>query len=374
MKAVIDFLSSVYETFGRIITSTLFWKISLVIFIIVFVFVFYRKRKLHALSRLEYSRVFSSDGVFASESFEFTEILHNTTFFPLFKVKMEFFMPGGFTVDEVKCLEHTKVTSVFHIPPKSSVKKTHIVCANKRGSYNLETASICYAKNEFTFSIPFNIKVYPNCCGLESSMPPDMFRIGDSISKRKCIEDPFFISNIRPYRYGDPFSSVNFKASARSFSGGYRQLMCNTFDTSRDFDSMIIVNLTEYSNKISSFENEECLEKSLGYCCYLFSEILNQGGRVGFACNCQIGSKSHIYIPCSSGDIHVKNILDSIAEISYYGRHDCSINSILEKFSAEAPKNVDLYFITPEIDHKLSNNIEKIEYGGNHVCIIVLDN
>ena len=358
------------DILSRILTSKLFW-VALALFLIWRLSVaIYRHLKLGALEQLEYDRAFSADGVFAGDSFNLTETIHNPTLFPLLAVNIEFFVPNGFTVDDVVCKEYTRVTSIFHIPPHATVTKTHTVRADLRGHYHLETAAINYRKHEFLFPTSLAIRVYPNYSTVRADIIPDLYRTGDSISQNKYIEDPFFISAIRPYQSGDPMRSINFKASVRSFSGGIRQLMANSYDSSRNFDSMIFLDLFNYADA-GEYEKVR-FETGLCYSCYLLSETLQNGGSVGFASNCAAGLDPYVYIPCSTGNIHTKNILNCLSEISYYNKREYSISSLLERFASNSGRSVDIYLITPTIDLKTAETLHRLESMGRNVCVIPL--
>lgn len=356
----------------RILSSPWFWLLLAAALLCLLVVRWYRRCKVRALEQLEYTRAFSTDGVFAGEYFTFTEILHNTTMFPLFSVKMDFFVPSGFTIDDVVCSEYTKISSLFHIPPHASVKKTHRIRADVRGHYQLETATICYRNTEILFSAPFELYVFPSHGDIRVEMPPDLYHAGDSISRRKYMEDPFFLSAIRPYQLGDPLRSINFKASIRSYSGGFRQLMSNSFDSSRNFDSMILLDLFDYAGNSTVANSKEQLERGLRYACFLVLEAGRQGGSVGFASNCTLGSQAYVHIPCGIGDSHIGSLLKCFAEINGYARRDYSIHSLLTQCASRLPGSTDLYLITPIIDTKTAELIRQLERMGRNVCFISL--
>ena len=369
-----EIVLSIANFLSIILTSLWFWIFIAFVILWRILTVWYRRCKLKALERVVYSRSFSSDGVFAGETFEFTETISNPSLFPLFSVKMEYYMPSGFTVDGIICKEYTKMTSIFHIPPRASVKKTHSITANERGHAKLETASIRYRNTEFSFSVPYNIYVYPNYSAIKNDLPPDIYRAGDNISHQKNIEDPFFLSCIRPYQAGDSMRTINFKASVRSFSGGVRQLMCNSFDSSRNFNSLIILDMFNYSTEDEVlYDNRSQLEIGLCYACYLLLETVRQGGRVGYASNCTSGGDQFISIPCGFGDLHIKNILNCFATTNYYSRRDFSINSLILHCLKTLPPDTDIYLITPFTDSKTADTIHRIESKGVNVCIIKLN-
>ena len=355
---------------SRLLSSLWFWMILLIVAVWRFLVFVYRRLKLKALDRVIYSRSFSTDGIFVGETLELIETIRNPSWFPLFGVKMEFFMPSGLTVDDIKCKEYTKLTSIFNIPPYSTVKKTHTVKADRRDHYKLFSTNIKYRAFEYTFESPIDFYAYPNRYDADASFSPYIYRAGDAISNRKYIEDPFFISGIRSYRVGDPMRSINFKASVRSFSGGVRRLMCNDYDSSRNYDSMIFLDLTSHSEV--SMDGSEQIELGLRYACYLFCEAIKNGGNVGFSTNCTIGTSRYVHIPCGSSDLHTKRILEQFSEISPYAKRDYSMPAILQKLSPQLPKGTDIYLITPFVDDKTADILHTLQRMGRNVQVIPL--
>ena len=365
-----EFFIRLADFVGRIVTSLWFWIAVLVAGLAWLLVSLYRRAKLRALDQVAYSRRFSTDGIFVGETLELTETIRNLSWFPLFRVRVEFFVPGGLTIDEIECKKHTKVTSFFHIPPYATVQKAHTVRADKREHYRLYTSSIRYRTTEYTLDSPIDFYAYPNQYDADAGFAPDIYHAGETVASRKYIEDPFFLSGIRAYRPGDPMRAINFKASARGFSGGVRQLMSNDYDSSRNYNSMILLDLTSYPDAVIG--EEEQVEIGLRYACYLFSEALKNGGNVGFATNCATGNARYVYIPCGSGTVHTKSILEQFAEISMNEKRDYSVNIILQTVAPELARGTDVYLITPFVDDKMAGLLHSLRRVGQNVEVILL--
>ncbi len=355
---------------GRIVQSPAFWIAVLVAIVIGLLVILYRRAKLHALDQVGYNRYFSTDGVFVGETLELIETIRNPGWFPLFRVRVEFFVPGGLTVDGIECSKHTNVSSIFYIPPYATVKKVHTVRADKREHFHMFSSFIRYRSTEYTFDAPIDFYAYPNQYDASASFAPDVYHAGEAIASRKYIEDPFFLSGIRDYRPGDPMRAINFKASARGFQGGVRRLMSNDYDSSRNYNSMILLDLSVYSE--ADMREEEQIEIGLRYACYLFCEALKNGGNVGFATNCAVGNARYIHVPCGSGTAHTKQILERFAEISINAKRDYSINVILQTIAPELARGTDIYLITPHVDDKMAGLIHALRHAGKTVEIILL--
>lgn len=365
------FLSSLSNFFVYLLFASWFWWCLAVAVGILILVLGYRALKLWALGKLQYDRSFSADGIFVGETIDLTENVKNSVWFPLLSVQVEFFVPSGVTIDGLKCTEYTKVTSIFSIPPFSSVSKKHTVIADRRDHYRLNTASILYRKNEFLFSDALDFYAYPDVYHTKLLLPSELYESGNALAEKKQIEDLFFFSGIRPYQKGDPMRAINFKASVRSFGGGLRQLLCNQYDSSRNCDSMVFLNLSSSSE--SALKEEETMEIGLRYACFLFREALKHAGRYGFAANCSRGSFQYISIPCGSGELHTKQVLEAFSEITWYARRDYSMNAIFQKILPTLSPSTDIFLITLDVDDELAKSIHYAETMGYSVGIIPLE-
>ncbi len=368
---MIEVMERVLDIGEAVLGNPTFWiVVASVVGLIVLVIV-YRKLKLRALGQLQYARYFSTDGIFAGESLELVEIARNPTLFPLFFVEIDFFVPAGLNVDGIDCTKLTKSTGIFHIPPRSTVKRTHTVSSNRRDYYKLQNVTVNYRNNEFVFDEPIELYVYPDKYYADSALAEKIKLTGDAIAKRRMVEDPFYFSGIRQYREGDSMRRINFKASLRSYSGGERQLMCNFYETTQNPDSMIYLDLSESGN-VDNFEAyKENLERGLRCACHLFCQACLGGGRVGFVANCATHTDKYVQIDLGSGNLHTKKLLECFAQISPYARRDHSIYSLLGG-AATLPAGTDIYFITPMIDNKTAELIRSLERVGKQVNVIKL--
>lgn len=365
-----DIFFTLFDFFGRLLMSVPFWIVLAILLVIGILVLWYRKMKLRALSYLEYSRSFSTDGIFVGDTLEFTEYLHNATAFPLLFVNMDFFVPEGLTVDGLVCKQYVKLTSVFHIPPYATLCKKHTVRADRRARFSLESAAVIYRNNEFTFSAPISFYAYPTPADASALAEEPLFRAGEQIAGKKTVDDPFFISGIRPYQMGDPMKHINYRASVRTFSGGVRQLMCNSYDSSRNFDIMIVLDMHEGGEDTSGLSLEEKIEMGLRCACYLMCEAVRGGGNVGFAANLSPNSDKFVLIPCGSGEEHRKKILECFASLSTMGRRDYSIDALLRHCEPRIPRDADIFLITSFVDAKLAATLRALESTGR--CVSTL--
>jgi len=130
------------------------------------------------------------------------------------------------------------------------------------------------------------------------------------------------------------------------------------------------LDLTAYPD--ASIGEEEQIEVGLRYACYLFGEALKNGGNVGFAANCTSGNVRYLYIPCGSGTLHTKSILEQFAKISTNEKRDYSTNVILQTIAPELARGTDIYLITPFVDDKMAGLLHSLRRVGRNVEVILL--
>ena len=163
---------------------------------------------------------------------------------------------------------------------------------------------------------------------------------------------------------------INFRASVRTFSGGMRQLMCNSYDSSRNFDIMIILDMNEGGEDESRLSLEEKLESGLNCACYLFAESVRNGGNVGFAANLSANADRYVFLPCGSGEEHRKRILECFASLTTLGRRDYSVDALIKLCEPRIPREADVCLITSSVDAKLSATLGSLESTGRCVSTI----
>ena len=165
---------------------------------------------------------------------------------------------------------------------------------------------------------------------------------------------------------------INYKASVRSFSGGQRQLMSNFYDSSRSYDTMIYLDLTDYTAADAFEECQRILENGLRCACHLFCQAQTYGGKVGFAANCRTDEGQFVKIPCETGHAHAKRILECFAQITVYAKNDYSIHSLMRD-AFTLPEETDIYLITSHVTDKNAELIRNLRRRGISVTVVRLE-
>jgi uncharacterized protein (DUF58 family) len=371
-----DVITKAAEILVRILFSA-FTAVAVLLAILAFLlWRLYLRLKSRALEQVEYSRSFSSEGVFCGGEIQMTEEIHNPTWFPLLFVEVSFFAPDGLCFDGVERQGYQRLRSVFQLPPYSKAVRVHSVRGLRRDRYHMEAAQIVWRDNAYEFAVPLSLSVYPASFEAPLDILPESQRLGDRLAANRYVEDPYFTSGLREYRRGDPMRSIHFKASARTFSGGRLQLMSRRCDSSRNFDAMVLLDLTPYPEVCSTLAHNRALtENGLRIACYLLRETVRNGGRFGFAANIESLKYSvnnpFIFIPCATGNLHMKDVLETFAAIPVYRTaRDYSFPALLQAHRDLIPRDMDVYLLSAGVDHGQSRLMREMERAGNTVTLV----
>ena len=320
------------------------------------------------ISKLRYERYFSDTGVFEADHAELYEKITNPTPFPLLMVDVEAYVYGELELEGYTGLvsgDMQYFISRFNLPPRKTVVRRRRITAKKRGVYELGTASVVVGGEPVYFESHAKLYVYPRFVSVKAQTLPKNALTGDTRSARRLLTDPFSISGIRDMAPGDPFNSINFKATART--GGQRIKV-----NERDFCSgrifMIFLNLQQPAEPIPGPRFEQLMEAALSYSASLVRSALRTGYRVGFAANCGGEGVSPIcFLPSSRQDT-LQSILEEMAAARLF---DCamSFSALLSKLLPSV-KDADVFMITASLLPEYDAAIKQYKRKNNSVTVM----
>ncbi len=327
------------------------------------------------IQKLQYSREFSEKGVYESEYVYLIETIHNRSFMPVFFVNVEAFIYNGleldgYKIDRKKSMQY--FSSRFHLLPFMKIRRRHLIKCAKRGYYALETADIYYNRKVRYMSAPAEIYVYPKVLPLGSTITPTSNLQGDSITSRRMIFDPFSLNGIRSYIFGDPFNSINFKATARSGSVGTAGIKVNQRDFCSSRNLLVYLNFqVDVTFPVPTVEYERMMELGLSYASAIIREASYNGYRAGFAANCVLVSgETSIRYPIESGELHLEGILREMAKVrSSVG---VSFLSMLDDDVKKCMHDTEIYILTPYENSMIDTYIRSFMLLGNTISLIKL--
>ena len=368
MKTVLYFLMAHWEI---IIVG-----FSLLIILAILVFLYLKLRE-KLMSKIVYRRVFSDVGAYEGETVTLIETIYNPNPLPVFFINIEGYIYNGipmeeYEVDPKKGMQY--YVSRFHLMPFMQIRRRHVIRCAKRGYYKLETVDIYYNRKVRYIEAPADIYVYPKILPITEPAQPTSSRQGECFTRRWLIRDPFSFNGVRDYHFGDPFNTINFKATARS--GNFFNLSALKVNN-RDFCSnrtfMVYLNFqTNADEQITTRSYEAMMEQGLSFAAALTREAAYNGYRTGFAANCcTVTGEDHIRFPIKSGEQHLEEILKEMAKVR--SRVGISFYSMLETDVADGISDTEIYIITPMVNEQLDEQAAHFRRFGNSVSVLKLE-
>lgn len=334
----------------------------------------YRRVCHHILPRLRYDREFETDGVYEGEETELIETIYNPTPFPLVFVDVEGYIYNDLRVTEFE-FDKNRGMQFFKsrftlLLPYMRIRRKHRVSCRKRGCFRLESVQLFLARSDRYIDCPAEIYVYPPLLDPPEPAMPASLQQGDVESRRWLIRDPFSLSGIRDYVFGDPFNSVNFKATAKS--GGYPvRLKVNERDFCSSRNIIVMINYaTDPKDPIPTAIYEKMQEEALGKTAAMLREASEAGINAGFAANpLTTDGAPKLKFPMGSGEMHIKDILRSMACIR--NTPGVSFSHILDEYIYTGITDTEMYIFSPYTDENIDARLRDLEYRGNSVSLII---
>lgn len=344
--------------------------IAVILFILIKVYMHLRDKM---IDRLVYSREFSERGVYETENVILTETIYNNSWLPLFFVNIEGFVYNELEFEAYKTSHDHGMQyfmSRFHLMPHVQTRRHHVINCKKRGYYKLETVECYHNKKTRYFEAPADIYIYPKIIAFDDVAFPSSMQQGESISKRRLIADPFQLSGVRDYRFGDPFNSINFKATAKSGSLNNLRVNNREFCSNRIF--MVYLNFQiEPEVSIPTDAYIDMMEHGLSTAAAILREAAYNGYRAGFAANCcLITGEISIKFPISGGAPHMEEILREMAKVR--AKEGISFTHLIDNDMHSGMTDTEIFVLTSFMDDKLAEQFANLEMFGNYVNMVKL--
>ena len=324
-----------------------------------------------AIGKLSYTREFSENAVFAGDSVFMTETVYNKTLFPLFFVDIEGYLYRGLAIDGAAPrggdMQH--FVSRVHLLPFMQIKRTHKITCLRRGVFTLDSVSVFANGNPIIFEAPVTLTVYPELMKNAPMLPTIATTIGEHITNRALISDPFSLSGIRDYRPGDTMRQINYKATARS-AYSPAALKVNNYEFCQNYSFVVCLNFhVKWEDHVDLAEYERIMESELSVSATALSEASRAGGRIGFAANCECGGKERfLTYKMNSGKHHFLDIMKCMAEMDF--TDGMSYAALLDHYISLNTENTLYILVTTYIDSQIDAKIAHLRRTGNDVKII----
>lgn len=369
------------EVLTRVAASPVFHAVLAALGIALVVFflcrLYLRLRTAH-LGNIEYERTFSESGVYEGEEVELIETIRNRGLFPLLFVDVESYLPPSLRVRDRATGKDDSMPvliSRFHLMPYTQIRRRHRLRCTARGYYELQTASIYDRGGAAPMESRAELYVYPKV------IPMELYRLavgrmqGEYTALRPLYSDPFSLSGIRDYRFGDTVSHINFKASARVPLSGSSASPLKV--NQRDFcaSRRLMLYMDFYLPAGSLIDGEDYgkrAERGLSYCSALMRDAIFSGYAVGFAANCKMhGGAMSIRFSPDHSEAHLLDMMRAMAAL--VPRDGASFASLLEYDIVGGMRDTEIVvFCYAQSDDMLSR-LSELSRLGNSVKVVLLE-
>ena len=374
LEKILDFLTSPF--FAGLLTVL---GVILVLWILLRI---YGSMRAARLGRIVYERHFSELGIYEGDEVELIETIRNPGFFPLLGVDVESYVYNELELEEYRPGDRPGERSTmqycisrFNLWPYMQIKRHHRLTARARGHYRLQVATVYAPGSPIPLEAPAELYVYPKAITLDLPTLAVGRMQGDFVSLRPLFSDPFSLSGIRDYRFGDTLSQINFKASARVPMSGTSQspLKVNARDYCASRRLMVYMDLhLPMGSKVDGKTYARRAEWGLSVAAALVRDAIYEGFAVGFATNCKsMDGELSMRFPCDSSEAQLLSILREMARMNPAA--GASFASILEGDIRAGLRDTEVIILAFSAEDGVTDRVGTLEALGNSVQVILFD-
>jgi uncharacterized protein (DUF58 family) len=328
------------------------------------------------LTGLSYTRSFSEPAVFEGEETEMVERILNNKLLPIPWLRVECKMNPNlkFHQQSDMTIKHEEFhKSFFSLMPFTGITRRHRILCRKRGCYRLSTAAMtcgdAFGLQEMyrDYQVNAELLVYPKLLPLRDIPFPSHSWMGDITVRRWIMEDPFIISGVRDYQYGDPLNRISWKASART--GDFKVF---NRDYTADPRIMILLNIDLNESMWEAVTDLDLIETGISYSAALAQSAIESGIPVGFGSNAyQIDEKERpIRIEPQPGREQLYYVFEMLAKMIV--ARSCTFFTYLEEELERDSSPMDILLLTPYVSDRMEDQINKLRMKGHSVDLIHL--
>jgi uncharacterized protein (DUF58 family) len=328
------------------------------------------------LKGIRYDRFFNVKGVFEGDEVEMVERIANRKLLPVPWLRVESKINENLEFEKQKNLsiKHQQFhKSIFSLMPYMQITRRHRVHCKKRGCYELKSVALTcgdsfgFNNESKVYEVSAQLLVYPTLIEPDSIPMSSHSWQGDVTVRRWIVEDPFMVSGVREYVYGDPLNHINWKATAR-----VGKLQVHNRDHTADPRLMIYLNIDLSEGMWEAVTEPEVIELGISYAASITRHAISQGIQTGFGCNGHLIDEpgQPVRIPARCSNEHLMGLYEILAKLMI--ERSVTFFTFLEDDVKQGVTGTDYLLITSYVSERMANQIQKLKSYGNSVDLLWL--
>lgn len=308
-------------------------EIVLIIVLILFFYEFqYRLYAKHCFKNLYLEFKFEDEAIFEGEKTKLKQTFTNRKWMPLWWLRIQYMMSSNISfdqTDEKKVSNLVRRSGELSLLGYEKLEREITIIGKKRGYYKLENMDIICsdlfvtAKFVKKHYVNEGLFVFPK---LLSDFEFDIqFKklLGDVVTKRHLIHDPYERRGIRDYVISDSLKDVNWTASARS-----NELKVNVYNYTASQEILIFLSC----QKENDWVRDNVIEEAISIAATIYDEFSKQGINVGLITDCiDCDTNSNITVEAGCEQNHGFLFNESLAKIIITESNEYNISNYINE-------------------------------------------
>lgn len=230
---------------------------------------------------------FKEQGVFEGEKTQLIETLYNRKWLPLWWLLIRFEISRDILFEKQKIDNSFKgevnyKKDLFSLFSFQKTRRIYNIMAYRRGYYYIDCIRLLSGDllgyYKFLMDIPASVQfyVYPAPIDTGEYEVPFEKMMGEVMTRRNLMEDPFQLRGIRDYTQFDSMKKINWNATARS-----GELKVNEYDFTSSQQIMLLLNVERFND----WDGDGTIEESIRIVSSIATRCLGMGVPVGLYSN-----------------------------------------------------------------------------------------
>ena len=336
--------------------------------------IIYRK---FGLRNITYERWIGSPDAFEGDCVQMIERVSNKKLLPVPYLQVDSLIDPGLKFErkvKVDVKYDQYMNSMFNLFPYTRITRRHTIKCIKRGCYDFDNATLIagdilgFEVNREDIKFNSRLLVFPRIIPVDRIPFPSHNYIGNVSVKRWIVEDPFMVSGVREYRYGDPLNRINWNATAKAGN-----LQVHKQDYSADPEFMIYLNYEISDDMWDVVTDMDAIETGISYAASIAQYAIENGIKTGFACNGanRDNPREWVKYPPEGGSAQLYRIMECLAGLT--SKRSVSFSAVLKEDADAGMTGMDIIIIAAYISDKAYEQIDILKMLGNSVEIIWLE-